>query len=184
MFINGAIDRVARTGTVLAAVGLLAGCAVQETDVTAFRAVAPINAETLALMETRHTSKSAPVLIRAYKKESELEIWKQTTEGRYILLKTYPMCRWSGQLGPKVREGDRQTPEGFYTVTPGSMNPNSAYYLSFGIGFPNAYDRAWGRTGNSIMVHGICSSAGCFSMTDKQVQDSRRGREAQTVAFL
>lgn len=171
MIKTSVFGELVRGAVALTVAGTLAGCAVQETDATVFRAIAPINAETLALMETRHTSKSAPILIRSYKQESELEIWKQGGDGRYVLLKTYPMCRWSGQLGPKVREGDRQTPEGFYTVTPGTMNPNSAYYLSFGIGFPNAYDRAWGRTGNSIMVHGICSSAGCFSMTDKQVQD-------------
>ena len=60
------------------------------------------------------------------------------TDGQYTLLKTFPMCRWSGQLGPKVREGDRQVPEGFYTITPGQMNPNSNYYLSFNVGYPNA----------------------------------------------
>ena len=92
----------------------------------------------LALMENKGTTKNAPVLIRAYKKEAELEIWKMKSDGRYGLLKTYPMCRWSGQLGPKTREGDRQVPEGFYTITPGQMNPNSNYYLSFNVGYPNA----------------------------------------------
>jgi murein L,D-transpeptidase YafK len=87
------------------------------------------------------------------------------------LLKTYPMCRWSGQLGPKKREGDMQVPEGFYSIAPGQMNPNSHYYLAFNVGYPNAYDRAYGRTGGSVMVHGVCSSAGCFSMTDEQVAD-------------
>ena len=120
-------------------------------------------------MAANGTSKEAPVLIRTYKKESELEIWKMKPDGRYALLKTYPMCRWSGQLGPKVREGDRQVPEGFYSITPAQMNPNSAYYLSFNVGYPNAYDRAQGHSGGSIMVHGICSSAGCFSMTDPQI---------------
>jgi hypothetical protein len=81
------------------------------------------------------------------------------------------MCRWSGQLGPKTREGDRQVPEGFYAITPLQMNPNSNYYLSFNVGYPNAYDQAWGRTGGDIMVHGVCSSAGCFSMTDAQIAD-------------
>jgi murein L,D-transpeptidase YafK len=92
-------------------------------------------------------------------------------DGQYALLKTFPMCRWSGQLGPKKREGDRQVPEGFYTITPGQMNPNSAYYLSFNVGYPNAFDKAWDRTGGTIMVHGICSSAGCYSMTDAQIAD-------------
>ena len=89
-------------------------------------------------------SKNDPILIRSYKKEAEMEVWKRSANGRYALLKTYPICRWSGQLGPKVREGDRQAPEGFYTVTPAQMNPNSAYYLSFDTGFPNAYDRSLG----------------------------------------
>jgi hypothetical protein len=70
-----------------------------------------------------------------------------------------------------VKEGDRQVPEGFYAITPGQMNPNSAYYLSFNVGYPNAYDRAHGATGGSIMVHGACSSAGCFSMTDQQIAE-------------
>jgi murein L,D-transpeptidase YafK len=93
------------------------------------------------------------------------------TDGQYALLKTYPICRWSGQLGPKRTEGDMQVPEGFYAITPGQLNPNSHYYLAFNVGYPNAYDRAYGRTGGSVMVHGVCSSAGCFSMTDKQVDD-------------
>jgi murein L,D-transpeptidase YafK len=93
------------------------------------------------------------------------------SSGEYALLKTYPMCRWSGQLGPKKREGDMQVPEGFYTIAPGQMNPNSHYYLSFNVGYPNAYDRAYGRSGGNVMVHGVCSSAGCFSMTDEQVAD-------------
>ena len=71
--------------------------------------------------------KCDPILVRLYKKESELEVWKKSGDGEYAMLKTYPICRWSGQLGPKMREGDRQAPEGFYTVTPGQMNPNSAY---------------------------------------------------------
>ncbi|VFU07113.1 ErfK/YbiS/YcfS/YnhG family protein [Methylocella tundrae] len=133
------------------------------------RAYAPIAPETLALMKEKDTTKAAPVLIRTYKKESELEIWKMKSDGRYALLKTYPVCRWSGQLGPKTREGDRQVPEGFYSITPAQMKPNSAYYLAFNVGYPNAYDRALGHDGGSIMVHGICSSAGCFSMTDPQI---------------
>jgi murein L,D-transpeptidase YafK len=112
-----------------------------------------------------------PILLRAYKKESELEVWKQNASGEYELLKTYPMCRWSGQLGPKKNEGDRQVPEGFYSITPQLLNPNSSFYLSFNIGYPNAFDRAHGRNGSHIMVHGACSSRGCFSMTDEQIAD-------------
>ena len=150
---------------------LLAGCNEDLGVASNARAYSPIPEATLQSMAAKSTTKNAPVLIRAYKKEAELEIWKQQADGHYVYLKTFPMCRWSGQLGPKMREGDRQVPEGFYTITPGSMNPNSAYFLSFNVGYPNAYDRAWGRTGGSIMVHGICSSAGCFSMTDGQIEE-------------
>ena len=133
--------------------------------------LAPIPSDTLALMAARNTSPGAPLLMRLYKKESELEVWKKARDGRYVLLKTFPICRWSGQLGPKTQQGDRQAPEGFYTVTPGQMNPNSAYYLSFNIGYPNAYDRAHGATGAHLMVHGTCSSAGCFAMTDPAIRE-------------
>lgn len=129
----------------------------------------PIPSATYALMSEKGMSKDQPILIRSYKKESELEVWKRKADGRYALLKTYPMCRWSGQLGPKVREGDRMAPEGFYAIAPQQMNPNSSYYVSFNMGYPNAYDRAHGRTGAHLMVHGACSSAGCYSMTDDQI---------------
>ncbi len=137
----------------------------------AHRSLAPIPSETVALMERVGTTKESPMLIRAYKKEAELEIWKMRSDGRYVHLKTYPMCRWSGQLGPKRQQGDRQAPEGFYSIGPAQMNPNSNYYLSFNVGYPNALDRALGHTGGDIMVHGACSSAGCFSMTDNQIAE-------------
>jgi murein L,D-transpeptidase YafK len=159
-----------RFALLAAVAGLL--CACQDTGSTSnSRAFQPISNETLALMADKGTNERAPILIRAYKKEAELEIWKMKDDGHYTLLKTYPMCRWSGQLGPKTREGDRQVPEGFYTITPGQMNPNSNYYLSFNVGYPNAYDKAHDYTGGDIMVHGICSSAGCFSMTDEQIAE-------------
>jgi murein L,D-transpeptidase YafK len=111
------------------------------------------------------------MLIRIYKKEAELEVWKRSTHGRYARLKTFPICRWSGQLGPKRKEGDRQTPEGFYAVTAIQMNPNSKHYLSFDTGFPNSFDRAHGATGTALMVHGTCSSAGCYAMTDTGISE-------------
>jgi len=113
----------------------------------------------------------APILMRSFKKESEIELWKLGRDGKYALLKTYPMCRWSGQLGPKVRQGDRQAPEGFYEVTAASMNPRSALFLSFNIGYPNAFDQSLGRTGSHLMVHGACSSQGCFAMTDEAMSE-------------
>jgi murein L,D-transpeptidase YafK len=133
------------------------------------KATAPIPAQTLALMTAKNTSPSAPVLIRTYKKEAELEVWKLARDGRYVYIKTFPICRWSGQLGPKQTQGDRQAPEGFYSIARRQMNPNSHYYLSFDTGFPNAYDKAHGASGAYLMVHGTCSSAGCYAMTDKQI---------------
>ena len=129
----------------------------------------PVPPAIVATMVAKDMAPNAPILIRTFKKEAVLEVWKQTRAGRYALLKAYPICRWSGQLGPKRKEGDRQTPEGFYPVGPRQMNPNSAYYLSFDLGFPNSYDRANGYHGAYLMVHGTCSSAGCYAMTDKQV---------------
>ena len=149
-------------------VGLMA-CALAAPALAGGKAEAPAPSATLALMAQKNMAPNAPILVRSFKKESVLEVWKQTREGRYALLKSFPICRWSGQLGPKRRQGDRQTPEGFYSVTPRQMNPNSAYYLSFDTGFPNAYDRAHGASGSALMVHGICSSAGCYAMTNQQI---------------
>jgi murein L,D-transpeptidase YafK len=155
----------------LAGVSLALAACQQDGGSVSGRSLAPIPPATLALMASKGMQKSDPILVRAYKKEAEMEVWKRGADGRYALLKTYPICRWSGQLGPKVREGDRQTPEGFYTVTPAQMNPNSAYFLSFDTGFPNAYDREMGRTGSALMVHGSCSSRGCFAMTDEAIAE-------------
>jgi murein L,D-transpeptidase YafK len=168
---DGAVARVSRFALAIACVGSLAACQESGGNYSNARAYKPIPPEAVALMQTKDTDTHAPILIRTFKKEAELEIWKLNHKGEYVHLKTYPMCRWSGQLGPKTREGDRQVPEGFYTITPGQMNPNSAYYLSFNVGYPNAYDKAHGYTGGAIMVHGICSSAGCFSMTDEQIAE-------------
>lgn len=163
--------RALRAILVASLAGLLLSACQESGGLDSGRAWKPIPRETLALMEAKGTTKHSPILVRAFKKEAELEVWKMKADGTYALLKTYPVCRWSGQLGPKKREGDRQVPEGFYSVTPGLMNPNSNYYLSFNIGYPNAYDRAHGYTGGLIMVHGACSSAGCFSMTDEQIAE-------------
>jgi murein L,D-transpeptidase YafK len=135
------------------------------------RHLSPIPPATMALMSTKGMVPSDPILIRSFKKESELEVWKKGRDGQYALLKTYPICRWSGQLGPKTREGDRQAPEGFYQVTPAQLNPNSSFYLSFDTGYPNSYDKMLGRTGSHLMVHGSCSSRGCFAMTDESIKE-------------
>jgi murein L,D-transpeptidase YafK len=155
------------TAAALVAVVALAGC---ETDGLQYgKAMKSLSPEMVALLQTKNMPAESPMLVRLFKQEAELEVWKQDASGRYDLVKTYPICRWSGELGPKIREGDRQAPEGFYNITPAQMNPNSQFYLSFNLGYPNAYDRAWGRTGAHLMVHGDCSSRGCYAMTDDQV---------------
>jgi murein L,D-transpeptidase YafK len=154
-----------------AAAVALAGCDTTDSPLTksSLRAKQPLSDKLLAEMDKKDMTKETPILVRIFKEESELEVWKKNSEGRYALLKTYPICRWSGELGPKVKLGDRQAPEGFYNITPGQMNPNSSYYLAFNTGFPNAYDRAWSRSGSDLMVHGDCSSRGCYAMTDEQI---------------
>jgi len=154
----------------VAAAVMLGGC---DTDgvVPTLRSLQPLSPQMIAEIERRNMTKESPILIRIFKEESELEVWKEDQTGRMALLKTYPICRWSGDLGPKIREGDRQAPEGFYTITPSLMNPNSNYYLSINMGFPNAYDRANNRTGAFLMIHGDCSSRGCYAMTDEQVAE-------------
>ncbi len=124
----------------------------------------------LAEMKAKGMMRNSSVMARIFKEEGKLEIWKAKTNGRYGLVASYDICKWSGKLGPKFTEGDRQAPEGFYTVRPAQMNPNSKYHLAFNIGYPNAYDRANGRTGSNLMVHGACSSSGCYSMTDAQIE--------------
>jgi murein L,D-transpeptidase YafK len=128
-------------------------------------------APVLSLLAQKSMPRRSPILVRIFKEESELEVWKQDTSGRFELIKVYPICRWSGDLGPKINEGDRQAPEGFYTITPAQMNPNSNYYLSINTGFPNAYDRANDRHGAFLMIHGDCSSRGCYAMTDEQIAE-------------
>jgi len=156
----------------IAAALALAGC---DTDGTTSavngRHMQPLSDRMQAEIESKNMAKESPILVRIFKEESELEIWKQDKSGRFALLNTYPICRWSGELGPKIKQGDRQAPEGFYTITPGLMNPNSNYYLAINTGFPNAYDRANGRTGAFLMIHGDCSSAGCYAMTDEQIAE-------------
>ena len=164
--------RLSQGIALLATLALLSGCSLERREQSSSRAAqSTIPTETLAAMDSIGTDRNQPILIRAFKKESEIEIWKRTRAGTYALMKTYPVCRWSGRLGPKTREGDRQVPEGFYTVTPGQMNPNSAMWLSFNVGYPNPMERALGRTGGDIMVHGTCSSRGCYAMTNEQMDE-------------
>ena len=162
---------VAASVAILIAVAL-GGCQTEGTISTLpAKALKPLSAQMLSELEKKQMPADSPILVRIFKQEAELEVWKQDTTGQFALLKTYPICRWSGELGPKIKQGDRQAPEGFYSITPGQMNPNSSFYLSFNLGFPNAFDKAHERTGQFLMVHGDCSSAGCYAMTDEQISE-------------
>ncbi len=155
----------------LAGLGIVASLAGCSSAPELAKAERPLSNENLMLLGKKGINASAPMFVRIFKVESELEVWKARDDGRFYHFKTYPICNWSGDLGPKLTKGDKQAPEGFYTVRTDQMNPNSQFHLSFNLGFPNAYDRAWGRTGEALMVHGDCRSAGCFAMTDALVEE-------------
>ncbi len=146
---------------------LMAGCS--QTEVPPH--LRPLSKENMMLLGKKSMRPDAPIFIRIFKEESELEIWKQRMDGRFEHFKTYPICNWSGELGPKVRQGDRQAPEGFYTINRYQMNPASQFHLSFNLGYPNNFDKAHGRTGEFLMVHGNCKSAGCYAMTDGLIEE-------------
>ena len=133
------------------------------TSVAAYHRVLPrLN----SMLAERSMELGAPLFIRIFKRSSELEVWLRKTNGRFELFKTYIICRYSGDLGPKLKIGDKQAPEGFYTVSSTQMNPWSKNHLSFNLGYPNEYDQSHQRSGSALMVHGGCTSTGCFAMTD------------------
>jgi murein L,D-transpeptidase YafK len=147
---------------------LVAACAGQVEIAPHLR---PLAQDTTMLLGQKGMDPQAPIFIRIFKEESELEVWKQRDDGRYYHFKTYPICNWSGDLGPKVRYGDRQAPEGFYAVQREQMNPDSKYHLAMNLGYPNAFDRSWRRNGDALMIHGGCKSAGCYAMTDALIEE-------------
>ncbi|MEK1889481.1 MAG: murein L,D-transpeptidase family protein [Phyllobacterium sp.] len=154
----------------LALTAFLAACQGSSVeDIVPNGASTQLPAKMIESMKSKGISLTAPVMFRIFKEENVLEVWKRKDNGRYDMVTSYQICKWSGKLGPKFIEGDRQAPEGFYAVRPAQMNPKSSYYLSFNTGFPNALDRSLGRTGANLMVHGSCSSSGCYSMSDAQV---------------
>ncbi|MBX5132676.1 murein L,D-transpeptidase [Rhizobium lentis] len=162
------IDRGRRRWVALVVVAVfLSGC-VQSLDDLGV-ALHDIPPKLLANMRSKGMKPEGPVLVRIFKMESELEVWKIDGSGKYALLKIYPMCRWSGKLGPKTKTGDRQAPEGFYRVSMAGLNPKSQFYLSFNLGYPNRLETALGYSGEALMVHGACSSSGCFALTDQGV---------------
>ncbi len=166
---RASLRRALMVSAVVAAALTLAGCFSEDSYELPTRAMKELSPQMVAMLEQKNMPKDSPILVRIFKEESELEVWKQDNTGHFQILKVYPICRWSGDLGPKVHEGDRQAPEGFYTITPALMQPNSNYYLAINTGFPNAFDRANDRHGAFLMIHGDCSSRGCYAMTDEQI---------------
>lgn len=131
------------------------------------RVAPPVRAELTAV----GLSLGSPVFLRLFKEERTLEVWvRNPGTGLYELFERQDICAWSGALGPKLREGDGQAPEGYYALGPGSLNPRSDFHLSMNLGYPNAFDRAHGRTGSFLMIHGACVSAGCYAMTDARIE--------------
>jgi murein L,D-transpeptidase YafK len=122
------------------------------------------------LLKRKKLRRGMPIFIRVFKQSHELEVWMKKGS-RYRHLKTYPICYWSGQLGPKIYMGDRQSPEGFYSVSLRQLRPRSKYYKGFNLGFPNSYDRAHSRTGRHLMIHGECQSDGCYAMTNAGIHE-------------
>lgn len=120
-------------------------------------------------MKAKGMERNSPIALRIFKEEGVLEIWKAKTNNRFDKIAEYQICAWSGRLGPKIKEGDRQAPEGFYPLSPYHLNPYSKYFLAINTGYPNRYDQANGRNGTNLMIHGACSSSGCYSMTDAQI---------------
>jgi murein L,D-transpeptidase YafK len=160
--------RVCNALMALATACLLASCA---GNVELAAHLRPLPTDTMMLLGKKGMDVQAPIFVRIFKEESELELWKQRDDGHFYHFKTYPICNWSGDLGPKVRYGDRQAPEGFYTITREQMNPDSKYHLALNLGYPNAFDRAWKRNGDFLMIHGSCKSAGCYAMTDALIEE-------------
>ena len=161
---------LAKLALVATLAAVLAGCVSNVLEVEN-KSIQPIPAKLTKEMSKKGVTASGAVLVRIFKQESELEVWKRTPTGKFALLKTYPICRWSGDLGPKKKVGDRRAPEGFYTVNAHQLNPKSKYYLSFDLGFPNRLDAALGYSGDALMVHGACSSQGCYAMTDEAMAE-------------
>jgi murein L,D-transpeptidase YafK len=122
-------------------------------------------------LKDRGLARGRAIYIRIFKAESELELWMQNQSGTFTLLATYPICHWTGTIGPKLREGDKQSPEGFYSVGYPQTRLVGRWRKAFNLGFPNLHDQLLKRTGSYILIHGGCSSVGCFAMTDPVQQE-------------
>jgi len=155
---------------ILTTVLSLAGCAGYDS-IDIRRGLAPQSPTLISDTQSAGADVNSPVLIRIFKESKELELWRKAKDGRYALVHIFPICAYSGNLGPKIKQGDRQAPEGFYSITPGQMNYNSIRYLSANTGYPNQFDRMHSRNGSSVMIHGGCDSAGCYAIQDAPIQN-------------
>jgi murein L,D-transpeptidase YafK len=128
----------------------------------------------LTLLQNKQIDKNnLKIYLRAFKSEKQIELWgKNDSDTKYMLIKTYDVCRTSGRLGPKRKQGDLQIPEGFYHIN--RFNPNSNFYLSLGINYPNKSDKILGIKGNlggDIFIHGACVTIGCLPITDDKIKE-------------
>lgn len=112
------------------------------------------------------------LFLRAFKQEKVLEVWAAES-GPYQLIKTYEICMIPGKLGPKIRQGDKQVPEGIYFID--TLNPNSDFHLSMRVNYPNEADlirsAAEKDPGGDIYIHGDCYSVGCLPMQDEPIEE-------------
>jgi len=149
----------------------IAGCAT--TGTPQFNRSDPMRGQVAQVDATAKAAarKDAPVMIRVIKETKQLELWKEDVDHKWTKAKTYDICYFSGDLGPKKKQGDYQAPEGFYKITKSDLNPLSTEHLSINTGYPNTLDRFYGYTGSSVMIHGGCRSVGCYAITDKNVEE-------------
>ena len=147
--------RLMRTLAALIFVSLLAACQGGIDDLSP-KATKPLPAKIVAKMKAKGMEKNSPIYFRLFKDEHVVEVWKQKVNGKFEMIQNYNICAWSGTLGPKYKEGDRQAPEGFYAIKAPQMNPASQYYLSINTCFPNTYDRAHGRSGAHRLRLSLC----------------------------
>lgn len=141
------------------------------SSVRAEKSIASVELSLKKSLSDQGLKYGAPIFIRIFKDPGVLEVWVESDSGDFVNFRNYKICRFSGSLGPKLRQGDNQSPEGFYFVNAGRLNPWSRFHLSFNLGYPNQYDRFHGRTGSALMVHGNCVSIGCYAMTDAYINE-------------
>ena len=135
------------------------------------KAISEVENSLKTALKAKGLEYGASIFIRIFKDPGTLEVWVESNEKKFVHFKSYEICTFSGDLGPKLKEGDNQSPEGFYFVNAKRLNPWSQFHLSFNLGYPNKYDRYHGRTGSALMVHGNCVSIGCYAMTDQYINE-------------